>query len=70
MDSLLTYAEPFLQGETRGLFHKGQDVDTELNEAAKDWLFSYTKHPSNTDSQAVILEVWEVRRVGSQVVKA
>lgn len=69
LGSLLTYAEPLLKDQTRGLFHKGQDVDTELNEAAKDWALSYTKHPSNTDSQAVILEVWEVRRVGSQIYK-
>jgi 16S rRNA (guanine527-N7)-methyltransferase len=60
---LLSLAEPFMRGGAIGLFHKGQDVDTELSEAAKDWRMMYEKHPSETDSLSVILEVKELTRV-------
>jgi 16S rRNA (guanine527-N7)-methyltransferase len=57
---LLNLAEPFMRQGAMGLFHKGQDVDTELNEAAKTWKISYERHPSVTDSQSVILAVKEI----------
>lgn len=57
---LLNLAEPFMRRGAIGLFHKGQDVDTEVNEAAKTWNISYEKHPSVTDSQSVILAVKEI----------
>ena len=34
---LLDLAEPFLEAGAIGLFHKGQDVDSELTEATKYW---------------------------------
>lgn len=60
---LLEYAEPFLMRGTTALFHKGRDVDLELTEATKYWKFEFIKHPSVCDSQGVILEMREVRRV-------
>ena len=60
---LLDYAEPFLRHGAVGLFHKGQDVDLELTEAAKYWRVAYSKHPSAADSRGVILEVKEAIRV-------
>jgi 16S rRNA (guanine527-N7)-methyltransferase len=60
---LLDLAEPFLRGGATALFHKGQDIDTELVEAAKTWTIKSQKHPSATDSQSVILEVKELCRV-------
>jgi 16S rRNA (guanine527-N7)-methyltransferase len=60
---LLSLAEPFMRTGATALFHKGQDVDTELNEAAKSWRMMYKKHPSETDSLSVILEVKELARV-------
>ncbi|HMT13380.1 MAG TPA: 16S rRNA (guanine(527)-N(7))-methyltransferase RsmG [Aestuariivirga sp.] len=60
---LLGYAAPFLTGGALGLFHKGQDVDAELTEATKSWKIKTRKHPSCTDSQAVILEVEEACHV-------
>ena len=63
MDVLLGWAEPFLMSGSRGLFHKGQDVDAELTAAAKSWKIKFRKHQSLTDSRAVILEVEEVARV-------
>lgn len=62
---LLPMAEPFLKHGATGLFHKGQDIDAEFQESAKDWTMVSRKFPSVTDSQAVILEVKELARVQS-----
>jgi 16S rRNA (guanine527-N7)-methyltransferase len=56
---LLSLAYPFAKAGATALFHKGQDVDTELAEAAKTWKMSYSKFPSVIDSQSVILSVKE-----------
>ena len=63
LSELLGYAEPFFAKGAIGLFHKGQDVDAELTEAAKSWNITAQKHSSLTDSQAVILEVKEIAHV-------
>jgi 16S rRNA (guanine527-N7)-methyltransferase len=63
LDQLLGYAEPLFQRGARALFHKGQDVDAELTEAAKYWKLQFKKHPSSTDSKACLLEVEEAYRV-------
>jgi 16S rRNA (guanine527-N7)-methyltransferase len=60
LPELLALAEPFMRGGAIGLFHKGQDIDTELTEAAKSWRITSRKHPSVTDSKAFILEVKEI----------
>lgn len=62
LDELLGLAEPFLKKRVPALFHKGQDVDSELTVAAKSWKIRAIKHPSFTDSKAVILEVKEAIR--------
>ena len=62
-NELLGLAEPFLQAGAIGLFHKGQDVDAELTQAAKSWKIKYETHVSSTDSKAVVLLVKEVTRV-------
>ncbi|MEI7598625.1 MAG: 16S rRNA (guanine(527)-N(7))-methyltransferase RsmG [Aestuariivirga sp.] len=60
---LLDYAAPFLSRGAVGLFHKGQDVDTELTEATKYWRIEVLKHASQCDSRGVILEIREASRV-------
>jgi 16S rRNA (guanine527-N7)-methyltransferase len=60
---LLDLAEPFLRGGAVGLFHKGQDINAELTEAAKSWRITFVKHKSPIDSQSGILEVKEIVRV-------
>ena len=60
---LLDYAEPFLARGATGLFHKGQDVDTELTEATKCWRIELLRHASQCDSRGVILEIREASRV-------
>ena len=57
LSELLGLAEPFLSAGAIALFHKGQDVDAELTQAAKSWRIQATKLPSLTDSRAVILKV-------------
>ena len=63
LHELLAYAEPFMAQGATGLFHKGQDVDAELTQAAKSWKITAQKHSSLTDSKAVILDVKEITRV-------
>jgi len=63
LPKLLAYAQPFLEQGAVGLFHKGQDVDVELSEAAKPWRVNVIKHPSMTDSRGCILEVRGAHRV-------
>ena len=60
---LLDYAAPFLSRGAIGLFHKGQDVDTELTEATKYWRIEVLKHASQCDSRGFILEIREASRV-------
>ncbi len=62
---LLNLAEPFMRRDAIALFHKGRDVDRELSVAVKAWTMRYTKHPSVTDTQSIILEVKELTRVQS-----
>jgi 16S rRNA (guanine527-N7)-methyltransferase len=57
LDRLLGWASPFLRRGAVGLFHKGQDVDSEVTEATKTWKIGAIKHFSMTDSRACILEV-------------
>lgn len=60
---LLDLAAPFLQSGAIGLFHKGQDIDTELAEAAKHWQITSESISSVTDPLAVILAVKEISHV-------
>jgi 16S rRNA (guanine527-N7)-methyltransferase len=62
---LLSLAHPFINQGATALFHKGQDVDMELEESAKSWRIVYKKHPSEIDSLSVIVEVKELARVPS-----
>jgi 16S rRNA (guanine527-N7)-methyltransferase len=63
LDRLLGWSSPFLTRGAIGLFHKGQDVDSELLEATKSWKIGALKHPSITDSMGCILEVKDIARV-------
>ncbi len=61
--TLLGWAAPLLETGATGLFHKGQDLDSELTEATKYWKMKAIKHLSVTDSRAAILEVRDFVRV-------
>ena len=63
LPKLLTEAYPLLKRGARGLFPKGQDVATELTEAAKYWTIEATLAESRTDprSRIVVVESAEPR---------
>ena len=64
LEKLLLWAEPLLKRGAIGLFHKGQDVDSEVNKATKFWkMGAIIRHASMTDSDGTILEVKEITRV-------
>jgi 16S rRNA (guanine527-N7)-methyltransferase len=60
---LLQLAKPFLDRKVTCFFHKGQDVDAELTQAAKSWRIKARTHRSSTDSRAVILQIEEAIHV-------
>src|SRR5215470_11278529 len=62
MRDLLALAEPLLKKGALGLFPKGQDVETELTEAAKYWIIEADTVPSLTSAQGRVLVVRRARR--------
>jgi len=54
---LLSYADPLLKRGACGLFPKGQDVESELTEAAKYWKIQASLAVSRTDPKARIVVV-------------
>lgn len=59
---LLKLSEPWLERGARGLFHKGRDYRTELEESAKLWRFELIEHRSMIDPQSVVLEIDGLRK--------
>jgi 16S rRNA (guanine527-N7)-methyltransferase len=57
MEDLLSAAYPLLKKGALGLFPKGQDVDTELTQAAKCWNLRSTFATSRTDPRSRIVIV-------------
>lgn len=57
MDRLLTYAQPYLRAGAVGLFLKGQDVVSELEDATKSWAFEAETIPSRSDPRGRIVRV-------------
>jgi 16S rRNA (guanine527-N7)-methyltransferase len=57
LPKLLAEAYPLLKTGAKGLFPKGQDVGSELTEAAKCWSIQATLVPSRTDTRSSIVVV-------------
>jgi 16S rRNA (guanine527-N7)-methyltransferase len=55
-------AAPLLKNGVIGLFPKGQDVETELTEAAKYWIIEADLIPSLTSAQGRVVVVRTARR--------
>lgn len=55
MTRLLGYARPYLNAGAIGLFLKGQDVASELEEATRYWKFSADLSPSLSDNRGRIV---------------
>lgn len=60
--TLLTLAEPFLTQGPKCLFLKGEKLEDELTQAAKDWKMTVDRIPSVSDPNGFILSLKEVRR--------
>ena len=65
---LLDMAFPLLKRGAKGLFPKGQDVGSELTEAAKCWIIQYKLVPSRTDERAriIVVEKLESRKTATR----
>ncbi len=63
MSRLLGYARPYLKRGAVGLFLKGQDVVSELEDAATSWKFSSRLEVSRSDPRGRIVEVKGLTRV-------
>ena len=59
---LLGYARPYLQGGATGLFLKGQDVVSEMSEAARYWEYEADVVPSKSDPRGRIVRVKRLGR--------
>jgi 16S rRNA (guanine527-N7)-methyltransferase len=62
VSALLTLAEPFLAHFPKCLFLKGEKLEDELTEAAKDWNMTIDRIASLSDPNGFILSLKEVRR--------
>jgi 16S rRNA (guanine527-N7)-methyltransferase len=64
LDRLLGLARPFLdpEGAGRAFFLKGERVEAELTEAAKNWTMTLARHASRSDARSVILEIQDFQK--------
>ena len=54
LNELLVFAEPVLARGAIALFMKGRDVEAELNEATKSWIFKPVLHGSLTGDGCIV----------------
>jgi 16S rRNA (guanine527-N7)-methyltransferase len=57
LPDLLGLASPWLMAGARGLFHKGRDYASEIEEAGDAWRFDLIEHRSMVDGEGRILEI-------------
>jgi 16S rRNA (guanine527-N7)-methyltransferase len=62
LHQLLSFAEPLVRNGAKALFLKGQDIEIELTEATKYWIFNDMLHPSRTGGDGCVVEVTEIVR--------
>lgn len=66
MEKQLSLASPLLSAGATGIFLKGQDVDSELTEAAKSWSIDFSIRPSLTDPGGRIVLVNRAQPLGKR----
>ncbi len=57
LPKLLELASPWLTAGARGLFHKGRDYRSEIEESADHWRFDLIEHESRINPEGVILDI-------------
>lgn len=60
--ALLEMAAPFWGPDTLALWPKGRDIDAELTEAAKYWIMTLDRVPSQTTEDGAILRIGRLSR--------
>lgn len=63
LERLLGYAQPYFARGARGLFLKGADVDSEIEQARKTWGFAFETASSLSDPRGRLLFIEELRHV-------
>ena len=56
LDRLFNYAQPFWGNETIGLFLKGENVDAEITDAHKSWIYNVEKSQADLIVRDVFLK--------------
>jgi 16S rRNA (guanine527-N7)-methyltransferase len=62
LSRLLDLSQTLATEQTTFLFPKGKSWPEEIEQAAENWQFSYTAHPSQTNPESAILELTHVRK--------
>ena len=63
LNNLFEMALPHSTPHTRYCFPKGRRYQEEIEEARQSWQFEIETHPSLTDNESRILEIWDLKRV-------
>ena len=63
LDKLLTMVYPFLKKNTKCIFLKGEKYNIELEEALKNWSFSYELHYSKTSENSKIVIIKNIKKI-------
>ncbi|RCW83910.1 16S rRNA (guanine(527)-N(7))-methyltransferase RsmG [Paracoccus lutimaris] len=63
LPQLMAYVERHLNAAGRAWLMKGRNWQNEVAEARRDWSFDLKAHPSNTDSDAAVLEITGITHV-------
>lgn len=62
LQQLFAYAEPLLAEQGECLFLKGRNVEAEIADAQRDWVFHVEQRPSMTDEDGCILRITGLHR--------
>ncbi len=62
LSDLLGMASPWMTSGSLGVFHKGQDFESEIDAATQSWVFHLVEHKSRIDGDGRILVVSDLRR--------
>lgn len=63
LNKLLGYCQNFLKDDGDCIFLKGKNIDKELEDAKKQFQFTYTTHPSLTSSESKIIKISNIKKL-------
>ena len=62
LETLISYALPFMTKNTYCLFPKGQNYTKEIDDAKKNWEFTFTLTPSLSDASGNIIKITNITK--------